>query len=458
MTVLNKKKEYHFVGIGGIGMSGLASILIEKGEVVSGSDRSCNAIIVKLQRRGVRVFQGHDANNISPQKVVIYSSAISDDNPEYLAAKRLGCRMMHRSELLKDIMEDYQVLAVAGTHGKTTTSSLLAAMLVQAGYDPAYAVGGVILQFDTNAKHGKGDVFVVEADESDGTFLKYRPFGSIVTNIDTDHMDHYGTEEALIAAYQAFIDQVTSKEHLLWCGDDHRLRALRLPGWSFGYDESCDVRVSHCFQKGWNVVFDINMMGKLYTNIEVALLGRHNASNAAAVFALAMMIGAPEERVREGLKAFKGIKRRCEKKGEIGDILIVDDYAHHPTEISATLGALRGAFPDRKLVVLFQPHRYSRLQYCLGSFCHVFDAVDQIVITDLYAAGEAPIAGISHEVLVEEVSEASKVPCQYVPRSDLVSYGVDCLRPGDVMVTLGAGDITKVSDEVAAKLRCYSKE
>ena len=276
------------------------------------------------------------------------------------------------------------------------------------------------LKLQINAGHGSGEYFVVEADESDGTFLRYQPWASIVTNIDLDHLDHYKSEKALIDAFRQFMDKVPAPERLFWCGDDARLMALKPPGISYGFGEGNVLRASHFHQDGWTTLFDIDFAGRRYERVELARIGRHNVLNALAVFGLALTLGVSEEAIRRAFRSFDGVVRRCEKKGEACGIVFIDDYAHHPTEIQCTLGALKEAVRERRLIAVYQPHRYSRTRDCLGTFGTIFDEVDEVWITDIYGARETPIAGLSSDQVVAEVQNASQTPCRYVPRESLV--------------------------------------
>ncbi len=446
--------KFHFIGIGGIGMSGLARIMLSKKMAVTGSDISPNYVIEGLTNAGAKVFIGHSAQHVTPNTTVVYSTDIKQDNPEYQAAVRLQCPLIHRSDLLLQLMSSYKALAVTGTHGKTTTSALLTAVLMEAGLDPAYAVGGVLPQFQTNAGHGHGEYFVAEADESDGTFLKYNSHGAIITNIGLDHMNYFENEATLIQSFKRFADQVESTQHLLWCGDDERLRSLDLPGVSYGFGDKCALRIVKWKQQGWRLTFDIEFQGKHYANIDVALIGKHNALNSAAVFGLALTLGVKEETARRALAKFGGVRRRCEKKGEAQNILVIDDYAHHPTEIQTTLQGIRDASGERRVIAVFQPHRYTRTRDCLGMYSKIFDEVDELIITDIFGAGEAPISGLTSAVVLKEIERTTRTPIRYVSREDLLNILTADLRPHDVLVTLGAGDITKLSAELAAQLRC----
>lgn len=452
-------EKCHFIGIGGVGMSGLARLLLKQGCQISGSDLSMNAISEALERDGATVHIGHKAQHISPGMSVVYATGIKSDNPELLAAKEQRCALLHRSQLLHLLMENHCALAVAGTHGKTTTSSLLAWVLTCCQQAPSFAIGGVIPQLGANAAHGSGKYFVAEACESDGSFLNYAPSGAIVTNIDFDHMDHYITEDRLIAAFEQFMGNVKHPELLFWCHEDARLQQLAPPGVSYGFGKECVLRGLRFAQKGWSVCFDVSFNGHLYKQVEASLTGRHGALNALAVFGMALSLGLDEAQVRAALKSFGGVLRRCEKKGEAHHILFLDDYAHHPTEIRATLKGIRQAIGERRLVVAYQPHRYSRAKECMGLYAGAFENADALFVTQIYAAGEAPIAGVSHENVISEIKPEMGERCRYVSREDSANTLAAFLRPHDVLVTLGAGDITRLCGEVLAafKLKAPAK-
>lgn len=441
-------KQCHFIGIGGIGMSGLARILLRKKVPVTGSDLASSYVTDGLKQAGAEVFIGHDAKYISSNSTVVYNTDIKKDNPELLAAQNLQCQMLHRSDLLHYLMNGYKTLAVTGTHGKTTTSALLTAAFVNEGLDPCFAVGGIITQLHANASYGEGNYFIAEADESDGSFLKYHPYGAIITNIDLDHMNYFGTEEALITAFHQFAAKVESPQHLFWCGDDYRLQNLKLPGVSYGVGPSCMLRAVNITQKGWITSFDIEFRGKCYPKIKSTLIGHHNVLNALAVFGLGLSLGIKESALRRTLETFEGVGRRCEKKGEMQKILLLDDYAHHPTEVKTTLEGIRNSISEKRLVTVFQPHRYSRTKDCLGSYGNIFEAADVLFITDIFAATESPIPGVTHEAVLAEIQNNSTIPCRYVPRKQLADTLAKFLQPHDVMVTLGAGDVTKLSGEI----------
>ncbi|MBS4169964.1 UDP-N-acetylmuramate--L-alanine ligase [Neochlamydia sp. AcF95] len=451
--MISKVKHFHFIGIGGIGMSGLARILLNKKMVVTGSDMQANYVTEELSKNGAKIFIGHAAHQVPAHAAVIYSSDIKADNPEYYAALQQGCLMLHRSDLLLYLMQEQKTLTVAGTHGKTTTSALLAWIVMQAGLDPSYAVGGMLSSFNSNAGHGEGEYFIAEADESDGTFLKYHSYGGIITNIDADHLNYFGKIENLIKAFSQFLSKVETSEHLFWCGDDKHLLALKPKGVSYGFGSHCELQVSNFSQKGWNISFDVDFKGCHYSSIQLPMVGRHNALNAAAVLGLALSLGIAENRIRAAFLSFGGIKRRCEKKGEKHHILMLDDYAHHPTEIKATLEGIRQAAEGRRLIAVFQPHRYTRTQDCLGLYKDVFDEADEIFITEIYAAGEAPIEGVSSIEIIKEIEAKGIKKIHAVQRHDLASLLFDFVHPHDIVVSMGAGDITKLSHELLELLR-----
>lgn len=445
---MKTEEKFHFIGIGGIGMSGLARILLKKNIPVTGSDIAASHVTEGLSKDGVRISLGHAPHNIPAHATVVYSSDIKKDNPEYQAALDQKCALMHRSDLLLHLMKGYKTLAVTGTHGKTTTSALLTWVMKQAGKDPSFAVGGMIPQFQSNAGYGEGDYFVAEADESDGTFLKYHPFGAIVTNIDADHINHFGSFERLVEAFSEFLHKVENPEHLFWCGDDPYLQKLNPKGICYGYGKNCHLRLSQFIQKGWCISFNVAFKDKHYDDVQLPLVGRHNALNGAGVFGLALSLGIPEAEIRKAFLSFGGVMRRCEKKDEIQNVLMLDDYAHHPTEIKTTLQGIRQAVDGRRLIAVFQPHRYTRTKDCLGLYEGIFNEADVIFVTEIYAGGETPIPGLSSTDVIREIESEGVKKCRYVPRKDMADTLANFARTHDVIVSLGAGDITKLSYEL----------
>ena len=421
-------KKAHFIGIGGIGMSALARILHQKGASISGSDAKKTIMTDTLAKEGIQIFSGHSSKNVTDDATVVYSTAIAKDNPEWQQAKESGCQMLHRSELLMKLLEGYQMLAVAGTHGKTTTAAMLVSVLQFAGVDPSFAIGGLLK--GQNGGHGTGKYFVAESCESDGTLLNYNPFAAIITNTDPDHLDFWKTEEALHDAYLTFAKR---PELLVWCKDSTSIDR----GISYGFSKNSDYRIQNFRQKGPYILIDIND----HKDICIAGIGEHNALNATAVFALCKELGISEDLIRSGLKNFAGVSRRQEIIGEKQGLLIVDDYAHHPIEVSSTLKALKMAYPEKRLVALFQPHRFTRLEAFFDAYTSCFENADQVFITDVYAAGEKP--GISAKELADQAG------ANYLPNlSDIQKH----LRPFDLLVTLGAGDITHFGRELIDNL------
>lgn len=440
--------DYHFVGIGGIGMSGLARILLEKGHRITGTDLKQSEILAELEKKGARIKIGHHEDYYPEKAVLVYSTGINEENPEYLKATKKQATLLHRSELLAQFVHEKRSLLVTGTHGKTTTSSLLAHLLRTAGLEPGFAVGGILPDLGVNAAAGNGKFFVAEADESDGSFLKYYPEGAILTNIDLDHMDHFKTEGKLVEAFHQFASQVKNKELLFYCGEDARLQNLQLEGVAYGFTGSFPLQGSAFSQKGLTVSFDAVFRGKKYDHIIFSMPGKHNALNALAVFGMAIALGIDEALIRKAFASFPGVKRRSEKKLSEPHLSLYDDYGHHPSEISATLKAFRNAFPDRRLLVYFQPHRYSRTVECLKQFGTCFDSADLLVLTDIYRAGEKPVAGISAENVMDEVRTHSSLPVHYVERQHLLEDAKERVRPFDIVLTIGAGDITELSSEL----------
>lgn len=440
--------KYYFIGIGGIGMSGLAFIALEKGAIVSGSDTMHSSITSKLQKKGARVFIGHKKEQIPIDAIVIYGSAIQSDNPELVFAKSHNLTILHRADLLALFMQSQEALLIAGTHGKTTTSSLLTHVLVQKEMQPSFALGGISPILSSNAGYGKGRYFIGEADESDGSFLKYTPFGAIITNIDHDHLDYWQTMHRLSAGFQQFMDSIISFDHFFWHGDNLWLSKIANKGHSYGFDRKNALFIESYCQDRWRNIFTICFENKRYREIEIPIIGRHNALNASAVFGLCLKLGMEEEKIRAAFMSFKGIHRRLEYRGEGKGVIFYDDYAHHPTEIVTTLAAIKNAVGVKRVVLAFQPHRYSRTLTCLNEFGRAFDSADLVVLTDIYAAGEKPIAEINEERLFLKVQKQARCPVCHVSRSQLSYELSKLLQVDDCLVTMGAGDIWQVPGDI----------
>lgn len=451
-------KHLHFVGIGGIGMSALAEIACDQGISFSGSDKSGNERMQQLRKRGGEIFLEQTKANLhallkkglaSSDITVVLSSSIKPGHPEWEEAKALGCQILHRSDVLAQFVNQAESYAVAGTHGKTTTSSLLTTVFACARKNPSFAIGGVLNNMGSNGCWHKGSPFVFEADESDGTLIKYRPEGAIVTNIDTDHLDHHGSLEALARNYAQFLSQVKNKNKLFCCGDDPILRekATQMKAVTYGFSPGCALKLSNFRQEGWRTHFDLEFEGKSYRDLSVAMPGLHQALNAGAVFGLATRAGIAEEAIRAALSTFKGVQRRCTVRGDVKGILILDDYGHHPTEIKATIEGLKKAIGERRLVAVFQPHRYTRTRDCLGTFGGAFSAADEVFIAELYTAGEPPIPGISHQNILDEIEGSYELL-----RAGQIEKLTAFLKKGDVCLMMGAGDITHTASALAVAL------
>ncbi len=434
-------------------MSALARVLLQRGYRVQGSDASASPLLEQLQKEGAEVRIGHQADWIDRGMAVVYSTDIKETNVEWVRAKELGLPFLHRSEMLDRLMDGKKALLVTGTHGKTTTTALLTAVLCEAGWDPSFVVGGIVRSLNTNGKAGKGDYFVAEADESDGSFLKTAAYGAIVTNLENEHLNYWGSEKNLDEAFGTFFANTKSPQHLFWCCDDARLSQEKRKGISYGFSEKAELRIDRYSQTEGGISFDLTFRNKEYKRVELALFGRHNALNGSAVFGLALSLNVPEKAIRDSFRDFSGTKRRLECKGREDGVTLYDDYGHHPTEIAATLKALRERSPNQRLCVVFQPHRYTRVRDLLEEFLQSFEEADTIVLTDIYSAGEPPIPGISTEILFSRMREKLGRKLHFVPRSELESAVVRLAKPMDVILTIGAGDVTRAGDPILKLLK-----
>jgi UDP-N-acetylmuramate--alanine ligase len=434
----------HFIGIGGIGMSSLAHCMLDQGRQVSGSDLKQSTITQQLGARGANIHLGHAAQNVPEGALVVFSTDVPLHNVELQRAQELGCQLLHRSELLAQLCRQKQALAVAGTHGKTTTSSMLAAILVEAQLSPGYVLGGIPLSWGLHGKWDQGAHLVLEACESDGTLVRYPAHGAIVTNIDSDHLNHYGSMEALEETFRIFIEQVQQPELLFVCEEDPRLKRLGR-GVAYGFGEGALVRGLRLQQLADRTVFDVHWPdGHRWEAVELALLGRHNALNAVGAIGLAVAVGVREEAVRSALRQFRGTRRRLERRGEQRGMLVLEDYGHHPTELMVTLAAVRAAYPERRLIAVFQPHRYSRTQLLWDQWGAALSGADVLLITDVYGAGEPPILGVTGDRLAQTIDKA-----HFVQRSEVAAAIGAVGAPGDLVLLLGAGDIGACFHELA---------
>lgn len=438
---------FYLFGIGGIGMSALAQILLQRGHIVYGSDSRENEITDRLQKLGAKVTLQSDVSKIPSGSCIVYSSAIQKSHLQPFAEKNDYFPVIHRSYLLDQLMKEKIPLLVAGTHGKTTTSAMLAHVLQQASLSPSYVIGGIPSGNNAHGYVGEGNYFVGEADESDGSFLQTPAYGAIVTNVESDHIEYWKTEERLHRGFDEFLSQVTRPDLLFICSDDPYLASKNIPAVRYGFSSLADYRISNFAQKGMKSHFTISIHGK-ETAITLPLIGKHNARNATAVFGLSLRLGISKSQIASALQSFKGVSRRCEYKGQSREGgIIYDDYAHHPTEIFSTLQAMKEAFPEKRLIALFQPHRYSRLQLLLAEFAASLSLADHLVITDVYSAGESETLGVSSVHLISAIQERG-ITCTYIERDRIVPHMRSILQDRDLLVTMGAGDVTEIGADL----------
>ena len=451
----SRPAKIHFVGIGGIGMSGIAEVLLNLGYRVSGSDQKESDITRRLRELGGVVQRGHAAAHVTDVDVVVTSSAVRKDNPEVMEARARKIPVIPRAEMLAELMRLKYAIAIAGSHGKTTTTSMAAHLLAHAGLDPTAVVGGKVNAFGSNAKLGQGEYMVVEADESDGSFLRLPPTLAVVTNIDPEHLDHWGTAAALRQGFLDFVNRVPFYGLAILCIDHPTVQSL-IPELekrfvTYGEAPQADYRAARIEVRAHRVAFDAYRREEPLGRFEVGMVGRHNALNALAVVALGDEMGLPTDVTRAGLASFNGVQRRFTVRGEAGGVTVVDDYGHHPAEVRAVLRGAREAF-GRRVVCLFQPHRYTRTRDLLAEFTTAFNDADVLLLTDIYAAGEEPLEGVTGEGLAEAVRAHGHRDVVHVDRSKLVAAARERVRPGDLVITLGAGDITAVGPELLGML------
>ena len=446
----------HFIGIGGVGMSGIAEVLQNLSYKVSGSDMADSVILKRLALFGIKTYIGHDANNLQNVDVVVVSSAVKQDNPEVLEAKRLNIPVVPRAVMLAELMRMKQGIAVAGTHGKTTTTSLVASVLAEAGLDPTFVIGGRLNSADANAKLGSGDYIVVEADESDASFLNLLPVMAVVTNIDEDHMETYGHDfQKLKSSFVEFLHRMPFYGAAIVCVDDPAIReiipSIARPVITYGLLEEAQIRAVDIVAKHGAMTFNVQFNDADQSNtlaIELNLPGLHNVKNALAAIAVAVELEINPDAIKKALSQFKGVDRRFQKYGEIaaksgGTYTLIDDYGHHPVEMKATIEAARGAYPGRRLILAFQPHRYSRTRDCFEDFIKVMASVDVILLSEVYAAGEAKIVGADSRSLCRAIRLTCKVEPIFV--DDIQNMAPEILniaKNGDVVLCMGAGSIS----------------
>jgi len=447
------KKKYHFIAIGGVGMSGLAKYLLENGCEVSGSDIKDSKYVDKLRKLGAKVYIGHKEENLPEDCVVVASTAIKDDNPEIIKARRLKLPIYHRSDLLAEISkQDKFFIGYSGTHGKTTTSGLASYVLDLAGLEPSFVVGGIIPELGVNSQSTNGKYFIAELDESDGTIVKYAPNVVVINNLEPDHLDFYKDGmKSLLATFEKFISNVKEESVVLINNDCEVLKQLHAHKvMTFGLSDADYTAKNIEFTQDCTT-FDVYYKGELLTSLSIILRGKHNVYNALSVIASLHQAGIDIEKVKKHFATFSGMGRRFQKVGEFDGITVYDDYAHHPTEIKATLSCAE-SFKNKRVIAVFQPHRFSRLKNLWNDFLTSFNGVDMVVVTDVYAASENPIEGISGENFAKELASKTDIPCKHLS-GDMKAVAeklFPCLENGDVVIGLGAGTITNLGKELFA--------
>jgi UDP-N-acetylmuramate--alanine ligase len=458
--MLRKIRRIHFVGIGGIGMSGIAEVLLNLGFTVSGSDLKATPVTGRLAQLGARISEGHLAENVSGAQVVVVSSAVPSQNPEVAEAQRLQIPVIPRAEMLAELMRLKFCVAVAGAHGKTTVTSMIAVMLAQAGLDPTAVIGGRLDVFGSSARLGNGELMVVEADESDRSFLYLLPGIAVVTNIDREHLDHYRDLEEISAAFVSFMNKVPFYGAVVACFDppwreklQSLLPQLRRRVVTYGIEPGADVAAREVDLHPRGASFEGLVKGRSLGRFSISVTGRHNVQNALATIAVGLELDLSAEQIRQGLEHFRGADRRFQVKAEVNGVTVMDDYGHHPTEIRATLEAarLRGA---RRIWAIFQPHRYTRTKFLMDDFARCFDGCERVYVMDIYPASEPPIPGITSQRLIERMREMGFDRARYAPSAQAVIQEVLTeTQPGDLILTIGAGNVWKVGEVLAVELR-----
>ena len=438
------EKRIHFIGLGGAGMSGIARIMLAKGINISGSDAKDSSVLSGLKTLGAQVFIGHAASNIGDADILVVSSAIDQSNPEIIAANAKALVILTRAQALALLMSESKSVAVAGTHGKTTTTSMLTVALQQAGLDPSFAIGGMINRGGTNAHWGSGEIFIAEADESDGSFLAYKPFGAIVTNIELDHVDNFPDIESVNKIFVDFVNSIQPGGFLVAGIDSpgvaHLLSQIeRRDIEIITYGESADYSISHVSLQPTESHARITKLGKVLGEISLTIPGNHNVENATAALATAIKLGAPVADLLVGLNKFSGAKRRFENRGTVSGVTVVDDYGHHPTEVKVTLETAKRFAGSGRVIAIFQPHRYSRTAMFVDQFAEVLELADHTYLLEIYAASEAAMPGVS-SILIANAMKSESVTFE-PSMIDVVSYAVSEAKPGDLIITLGAGDV-----------------
>lgn len=460
LYLMNEKRLHiHFIGIGGSGMSGLASILLDSGHKISGSDIVTSKITERLADKGATIFKGHNEDNVEGADLIVVSSAIPEYNSEIKGARDRKITIIKRAEMLARLMDNKYGIAIAGTHGKSTTASMISLLLERNGFDPTVVVGGELNNFKNNAKLGKGNHIVVEADESDGSFLELNPQMVIVTNIEDDHLDHYENVENILKDFRKFINHVPDNGRIILCKDCDNVKELAKQCErnyvSYGIFTEADLMAKDIELDKLNSKSKIYWQGEKIGELYLKVAGYHNILNSLAAIAIALELGISFTEIAKTLETFQGVHRRMEIVASTdNNILIIDDYAHHPTEIKATLSTLRSSWQNRRIIAVFQPHRYSRTKLLAEKFGKVFFDADCVIIDDIYSANESPISGISGETIFREIKKTNHRKIKYLPSKDnILSYLFEIVQPGDIIITMGAGDIWTVGQELAKQLK-----
>ena len=455
--MLKNIQHVHFVGIGGSGMSGIAEVLINLGYKVSGSDLKQTEVTERLASLGGKIFIGHRPEQIRNAHVVVTSSAVLPDNPEVVQAKKLKIPVIPRAEMLAELMRLKYAVTIAGTHGKTVTTSLVSMVLAEGGLDPTVVIGGRLKNIGSSAKLGRGEFIVAEADESDGSFLKLTPTIAMVTNIDDDHLDHYKTLDNIKDAFTQFVNKVPFYGSIILCGEDENIKSI-IPQitrkyYTYGIGKNYDFYAENIVYREMDSEFDICFSGKNLGRLTIHLPGAHNVVNSLGAAAVGIELGIELAKIRKAFLDFTGVSRRLEVKARKKEIVFIDDYGHHPTEIRVTLETIKSIWPERRLLVIFQPHRYTRTRDLAKKFGPSFNSVSRVWLTDIYSAGEKPIPGISSSLILESFpAEKRETVTLSSDRDAIIKEVAKSLRPRDVLVTLGAGDVYKIGEEILNKI------
>jgi UDP-N-acetylmuramate--alanine ligase len=457
---MSHERTVHFIGIGGIGMSGIARQLLRKGVPVSGSDIKESPTVIALRDQGAVIYIGHRSENVQNALEVVTSTAVKPDNPEVLEAKRLGIRIMHRSQKLAQLVNAHRGITIAGTHGKTTTSSMAATLLNSAGLAPSFVIGGIVNSFSDNSQIGETEWFVIEADESDGSLVEYRAEIAVLTNIEMDHMDYFRDADHLHQVFSQYLSNIRPGGVAIYCADDpgattvaNEVRRPDVSFVSYGVEKPADISARDIDLKGMFGKYTVYRGDERLGLISLRVPGLHNVQNSLAAVAIGLHLGLPFEKIAAGMHEYHGVQRRFQIIGHNDQYTVVDDYAHHPSEIKATLSAARASHNNKRIIGIFQPHRYSRTHALASDFGSSFGHADEVIVTDIYAAGEEPIPDVTSGMIVDKIKENSHPSVCFIAGLDCVEeFVANLMRPNDMVITLGAGDVWKVARNLTLRL------